>query len=403
MSLSQVKKVRASLIELWDRTIKLVKNDNHKDVYWNGEDNQYPSEIRRVVANSPTASRASKVMAKYIGGKGVRSEGKTESEVDIIVNDRKNYKLSNVASFIANNLSEQGGCWIWVGYGFNDDAQLVPKQLDVLNYEKCRKQKEDDAGYDGRIYYKDFCEKKTHRGKKTEDKWYYPFNSNPDVVKAQIKADYDGEIVTDQDFLTALKHYRGQVYYLNLTPQYEYAVAPVDSVYNDADSEYRISLYTNMQVRSGFLGKTAVLTQGLEEEQEEDIKKDILNWLGSENSDSVYFMSVASADKLDEVLKVIQVKGQYDEKMFTETNTRLRKNILGAFNNIPEPLLFAGEGALFGTNAYTYEQMKLFYSEQTEDERWKLSEALTFLGFPCEIKPIVELTQTITKTEDATA
>lgn len=393
---STAKKVRASLVELWDRTIKLVKNDQHKDVYWNGEDNQYPSEIRRVVLNSPTASRAAKVMAKYIAGKGVRLQDKPESEVDIIVNKQKNYKLSNIASFIASDISEQNGCFIHVGYGFNDDAQIVPVQLDVLNYEKCRKQKEDDGGYSGKIYYNDYCQKKIYGKKKADEKWYYPFNPNPDVVKAQILKDYGQPAETPEDFIEALKHYRGQVYYLNLTPQYEYALAPVDSVYNDADSEYRISLYTNMQVRSGFLGKTAVITQGLDEEKSDQIKKDILKWLGAENSDNVYHMEVENADNLDQVLKVIQLKGQYDEKMFTETNTRLRKNILGAFNNIPEPLLFAGEGALFGTNADTYHQMKLFYSEQTEDERWKLAECLTFLGFPCEITPIVELQNTQT-------
>lgn len=392
------KKVRASIIEIYKRGIPIFQ-DRNNHVYWNGDDNLYPNEIEGIVVNSATASRAAKVMAKYIAGRGFTDEAQ-----DVIVNKKKNYRLSNMATFIAGNMAKQGGCFIHVGYGIADDGTIRPKQLDVLDYTKCRINKEDDAENDGKIFYKDYCDQRKGylwRGsKKEKEKWYYPFNPIQDVVRAQIARDYKDDIVTPEDFVTALEHYRGQVFYLNLTPEYKYALAPVDSVYNDADTEYRISLYTNMQVRSGFLGKTAVITQGLDDEQAEEIKKDIAEWLGAENTDNVFHMDVASADNLDNVLKVIQLKGQYDEKMFTETNTRIRKHILGAFNNIPEPLLFASEGALFGTSADTYTEMKLFYSEQTEEERYRLQETLIFLGFECEIEPIVK---PITTTTDATA
>lgn len=65
--------------------------------------------------------------------------------------------------------------------------------------------------------------------------------------------------------------------------------------------------------------------------------------------------------------------------------------ILRMANNLPEVLFLTGNGALFGTSGEMYEQAKLFYSEQTADERWHLSETLTYLGFPCEIKPIVSI------------
>ena len=64
-----------------------------------------------------------------------------------------------------------------------------------------------------------------------------------------------------------VKHYRGQVYYMNLTPRYKYALSKFDSTYNDADSEFRYGLYIN-RATTGFLGKTIAITQGLDETDE---------------------------------------------------------------------------------------------------------------------------------------
>ena len=49
-----------------------------------------------------------------------------------------------------------------------------------------------------------------------------------------------------------IKHYRGQVMYLNLTPKYRYAISKFESVFNDLDTEYRIGVYCNTMTRSGF-------------------------------------------------------------------------------------------------------------------------------------------------------
>lgn len=385
--MSKIGKIRATIIELFHRPIKLTKT---KDgiIYWNGEDNMYPEEIERVVCNSPTASRAARLMAKFISGKGLTDEAQ-----DVIVNTRKNYKLSKVASLVAQDIATQYGSFIHVVYGFDDNGNIVPKEIDVLDYSSCRISKEDDDDWAGKVYFNDWDAKSSilTRKDKKEIKWYYPFNSRPEVVKAQIMSDAK---VTSADVITPsmLEKYRGQVFYLNLTPRYKYALAPVDSVYMDADSEYRFSVYTNTQMRTGHLGKTMAVSQGIDEEQRDQVDKDLKEWLGAENSGNIYHLCVESADNLDNVIKIIQVQPQFNDKLFAENEKRIRKNILGAFNNIPEPLLFASESALFGTSDDTYREMKLFYSEQVEDERWELSQTLTYLGFPCEIKPIIENT-----------
>jgi len=62
---------------------------------------------------------------------------------------------------------------------------------------------------------------------------------------------------------------------------------------------------------------------------------------------------------------------------------------MGAFNNIPEILVSAGTGALFGPNSETYKEAKKFYWEQNETERFKLEKTLEkLLGFRIDILPL---------------
>lgn len=388
-------KVRASLIEIFKRFIPVGKEDN-QDVYWNGEDNLYPSEIEGIILNSPTAFRAATLFAKFIGGRGVLDEnGLLRPYKDLpFVNEKKGYKITDIIRMSATDIAYQYGCWFHIGYGINEDGVLYQKNLDVLPYPKCRKAKEDDDKNEGKIFFKDYCEKSSRVDrKKKETKWFYPYNPNRDVVMAQIKKDA-GKV---DDLETALKKYRGQVFYLNLTPQFIYALSRFDSVYNDADTEYRMGLYTNNETRSGFLGKTLVVTQGLDVEKAKEIDEDLGNWLGAENSGSLYHIDVDQADDITKVVHTVQLKAQFDDKLFEVSDKRIRRNILGAANNIPEAMVSAGDGALFGTQSETYKEMKIFYSEQVEEEREKLQETLSFLGFPVIIEPIAKREENVSE------
>jgi hypothetical protein len=177
---------------------------------------------------------------------------------------------------------------------------------------------------------------------------------------------------------------------MNLTPEFKYALSPFDAVYNDLDTESRISMYINRQVRTGFLGKTYVVTAGLDEEDEKQVEADVKLWLGSENVGGTYHFSIGATDDIDKVFKVGQMKAEIDEKLFTETKNTVKSNIYAAANNIPEQLI-KSDNTLFGTSADTYVEMKKFYTEQTLDERTELENTLAFLGFPCKIIPIIEI------------
>jgi len=377
-------KLRATLLELWSR---LTDFNEKLDVYLNGEDNQYPAEIERVVNNSPTGKRAANMLSKYVAGAKI--------ENDELVNRSLNLKKSDVVKQIADDISIQYGCFIHTEYSIDKNGKLSPSNPRILDYKKCRISKKDDEDNPGKIYYQDYAKKKAlgRRSKKSKEHWYYPFNKNQDVIIAQIKKDAALAKKTGAELKDLLPSYRGQVFYLNLTPQFVYAVSLFDGVYNDCDTEYRMGLYTNGVTRSGFLGKVAVITQGLDPDDEKQVDEDVQKWLGAEEANTVWRLSLDETADIDKAVKILQVKSQFDEKQFTETRKSCRTNILGAANNIPEQLAYNSSG-LFSQSGEAYKQLKIFFNEQTEYERNKVEETMKLLGFDCKIIPLIELDDT---------
>lgn len=375
-------KVRATLIELWK---KITPFKEREKVYWNGENNDYSEEMERVVSNSPTGSRAREMFSKFIFGSGIANDLNIKFDNGVL--------LAEIAKDVIDDVVVQNAAFIHTTFGIelNEEGEMIflPKQPKSLNYHRCRISDDDDDGNEGTILYKIYNKKDASITKKEKDieKRYYPFNPKQSVVKAQITADaikagYEGE-----DWSEKIKHYKGQVMYLNLTPKNRYAVSKFDSVFNDLDTEYRISVYFNTSTRGGFLGKLAVLTQGLDEEKAEDIKKDIAGWLGAEGSSDIYHLDVESIESLDNVLKIINVPSQFNDKQFAVVKPDIRRNILGAANNLPEGLAFANENTLFAGSGESYVQMKDFYWEQCEWERQKVEDAFWKLGFTFNFLP----------------
>src|SRR5690606_10081783 len=160
-----------------------------------------------------------------------------------------------------------------------ENVIFVPVLPKSLSYEKCRISNTDDDDNAGKILYKHFNKfnPDVPRKEKDRERWYYPFKNDQKVIKAQIEADAKKAGYEGEDWSEKIKYYRGQVMYLNLTPKFRYAISKFDSVFNDLDTEFRIGVYGNNMTREGFLGKLAVLTKGLDEEQAEQVKTDIAN------------------------------------------------------------------------------------------------------------------------------
>lgn len=381
----KVKHIRATLIEISKRLIKLTSADKER-IYFNGENNMYAEEMDAVINASPTALSATRLMSTYICGSGFALDGeKIEKDSLPILNKSKNLSLYDITEMSARSLARQGGVWIHRSVLFNETTMdFETKSIDVIDYVMCRKGSEDSDENKGKIFVKNW----EGRGSKM-DEYYYPFSDNKDVIYSQIKYDAKKAGVSENaDIYEQLKHYKGQVLYVNTTPEYHYAMSPLNAVFNECDSEAKIMDYTNIQARSGFYGKTIVVTQGLDPEDIEQTDKDFRDFMGSEGSSSLYKLDISETDNIQNVIHVQQLKPQYDDKLFTQTEVRIRKNILASCNNIPEPLIYAGSGSMFGVSEGTYKEMKDFYSEQTAPFREKLEGAYKLLGYNINITPI---------------
>lgn len=375
-------KFRATLAEIWSRIINKVESD---DYYTNGDDDRYSRTIEGVIMNSPTASRAVDAMAKYIAGKGLTA--------DVTLYD--DISLFDVVNEIAQDIAFQGGCFIHRSLKYDlDSEKFITDKIEVLDYHRMRIGIEDDAENAGKFWDGDFGGEKKGWSAKKDKEFYYPFSTNQRVIQAQIEA--DAKESTVETIADKLRIYRGQVMYLNTTPRFIYSISPMDAVFNDMDTEYRIGLYSNKVVRSGFLGKKVILFKELDEpindpeiqilESENDkVKRLVQEWMGAENSDSVMVVSVDNMTEPDKFMHIIDIPSDYNDDMFKETIGRVRRNILGGASNLPEALLFTNDGGLFSGSGEQFIQMKKFYSEQTEKYRLMIEKALLRFGFDTKI------------------
>lgn len=359
----QKKSLRATNIEMQSRDISVIPNDDKK-IYSRDYDNLYPLRIEKAINNSPTAKRCANLMAKYIAGQGI--------ENDFIVNN-KGETVNDLIDLGSVDLAYQYGIFFLQSYKLDvensvDDYSFKRAETKILDYVPMARSKEDDDGYPGKYYFLKYNEK-DGKFAKTDNKttWYYPYNPDPKVILAQMRNDCKLAEIENPTIEDLVRNYRGQVYYLNMTPKYPYSLPLADVVYDDMNTEYGIARYTNDNVRNGWLGK--VIITKFDNDEEEDERSDqsfdntIKENVGAENASNVLVISVpmSATDDVSKVFKIEQVKAQYDDKLFESTVKNLRQNIMGVFNNPPEVLVFAGSGAMFGPNSELYIEAKKFY------------------------------------------
>src|SRR5690606_10411143 len=210
---------------------------------------------------------------------------------------------------VANSIKTQKGVYVHVNYDINGNVNY----LDVLPFKKCRVSKEDDKDNAGKIYYKDWDAKQSgFNNKASKPMFYYPFNPDKRVIMDQRKADVKNDGIKDPQVENLVTSYRGQVFFLNLDEENVYPFAWLNPAYNDCDTEFRLGVYRNAGFRNGFLDKTILIANGLDEESAKGFSEDLKKWLGSENSSSVYMMApTESTLPLEQIIHQITLKGGY--------------------------------------------------------------------------------------------
>lgn len=358
------------LIELAKKVVTKEK-DNKLTIYIQDADNLYPNRVKRLIENSPTAFRSANLMAKYIVGKGLRNE----SVLDKTIDKTLGLNILDFSNVIAKQLSYQNGFFVHVSYKYKDGL-IVPNYSKVLPFEDCRIKNMDDDGFLGRVVVKDWEDNRlSFNQKKSKVREYYTFTRDQDALIEQIRHNFK-EIKGKKeefDLEEAIKLFKGQYYYYNPNVTDIYPLSFIHAVMGDCDTEYQIGVYRNKQLREGFVGKTIILQNGVEVEEDAEANERVFqDFLGAENSSNMTYLPIQQLKEgqtIDDILKVIQLQPQYNEDFIEKTIYNIEENIFASFNNIPKSLVKVGDGAMFGENADKYNELKKFYSEQNDEQR----------------------------------
>lgn len=376
-------KFTAKFVEIYNRIIPQRKECDF-DIYLNDVDNLYPDRLEAIERNSVTALSCSNKLGNFIFGKGFENNYATE------INTRKGKKitLNRCLLDVVSSLKTHKGVYIHLNY----DIEGKVNYFDVLEYKKCRKVKEDDYGNEGIIVYRDWSKIErrfsfiTDR-KNKKSKWFYPYN--PSNIKDQREKDSP-----KSDLKTQIRNYRGQVLYYSLddkNKEYSHGWLNAQGM-NDADSEFRMSLYHNNNIRLGFIDKTILITNGLDADSEEQFQKDFYGWLGTENAGGVYHINTPfQVEDIKSTIAIETVASSYDPKKFKEVLEDIKDNIRSCYLQIPKILIDDKDGGIFGNSGEAIKEATKIYNNETASIRYEIEDLFKKI-FSVEFKiiPIIE-------------
>ena len=398
--------LKIRLFDIWNRPTKFNKKAG---IILNGIDNLYAEKQERYINNSVTAKTSAVLMASYLAGLGFGDD-----EDKIVVHKKNKTTLQNFTNKLSRSFTRQRGAFIHVNW----DMNFKISSFDLLPYVHCRLGKKDDDKYNGKIAVTDKWSEK--RVKVDEINYIDVYNPNEDVIKAQVeavKAVKGKTVLSDAD---KWKAYKGQILYVNLDEEYDYALSTIDAVQYDCDAEAQASLFKNKSLRQGFFGKTVVITKPLignideyddtvegrklyqkADSERTNFKNTMGDFIGAENTGNLIHVEVEhEEDKLEDAILFKNIPTDINDKMFEYTETSVFKNILMAFNNLPSGLV-RSDNTLFANSGESLKEMRKVYQINTKAERNEVEQTVQML-MKRFVEPIenLELIPLIDETED---
>jgi hypothetical protein len=360
---------KVTAVKLLELLKKVVTFDKSLGIHINGFDNNYPERVERIINNSATAKPAAKLYRKYLLGRGLSPDMN-----DFIVNPFTGITLLQFLRSITVSMAYQNGVAIHINYNLNFDKI----SLTVIPFGHCRVGKKDDKDYNSKIIvspkWSEFVNIKD-----LKPQIFDVYNPDPKVIQQQINK------------AGGIKNYKGQIFFYH--PESDiYPLAHVDNVMMDADSEHMSSVFKNTSLRKGFFGKKIVITppmldsalrtpdselddemlgrKKLQLSERDAFRKDMLSFIGADNSQGAFHVELEyEGDDIDKAIKFIDVETNINDSLFQHTENSCANNIRKAYSNIPSILIENNDGSMFGQSGEMLNQAKMFYQDQTEEDR----------------------------------
>jgi hypothetical protein len=144
-----------------------------------------------------------------------------------------------------------------------------------------------------------------------------------------------------------------------------------------------------LQIEDKFLTDEQLSMKRVSTTERENFRKSMQSFIGADNSDGMLHLEMEfEGDDIEKTMKFIDVATNINDKLFEYTEKSTANNIRKAFSNIPSILIENNESSVFGQSGEMLVQAKLFYQDQTEEDRDDLeNEVLNplfsiFEGFP---------------------
>ena len=392
----------ARIIELPKRIFKYEKRPQ---VVYNGESNDYAERVQLLNENSITASQCRTLYRKFIFGQGLVNQELADREVG--GKENPGYTIERLVEEICDEFSEQHGFAVHVQY----DIEGKPSAYNVWPFVSVRLGLHDSKDKPVMIAKSD--DWIDENLKKDKIRWYYPFNPHPEIVKDQILRE------------GGINKYQGQVFFFN-PYRTKYPLAPIHAVMNDADSEFRSSVYKNKSLRKGFFGKNILVTQPLvdtvlsqtnpkdldestlhrlreQEKARTSVVDALKGFVGVENHEGFMHLEIEhTQDDISKAISHVSIPTDIDDKLFAHTEESCSNNIRKAYGNVPRVLVENTDAAVFSDSGSQLMAAKTFYQEQTEGVRIQLQRGIYALLKPLGIeKSQVELLPLINTTTPA--
>lgn len=328
-----------------------------------GRNNLYPQQAKAILDSSSTGAQCADRYARFIEGEGLQNP----VIYNLVVN-HYGETTDDLLTAISQDIANYGGFALHVNYNLAcqiSEVQHVP-------FENCRLQEDDDSGYIANIVTHPDWTGKTYRNgsiirvSKETIESYPRFNSDPDIVRAQIMA------------VGGIEHYKGQIMWVSLAGRDRYPLPKYDRVLTDLSTDEGLSNIKFRNARCNFLSSAFVITrkgQALNEDDEikqeiqaKGFAEDLAQFQGDETANLLISLTIENDEEKPEI---VEFPTKNFDKDFSTTDASVVERIYCAFEQEPFLCIRAGKLGFSGTtihDCYTY-YSSLVNKEQRAIER----------------------------------
>lgn len=350
------------------QTKRLVNtlNRTEKIITWDS-DNAYPQRIADLISASGVSTRCVKRYSRFINGRGFADPNVYRMQVD-----RDGGTMDKLFRLCAEDFARFGGFAVHVRY--NGIGEIIERRH--VKFADTRLCSDSDLiayydNWDGTSLIKKFNTKDIVRCNRF----------NPENVLKEIEA------LEGDTFIEKAGKYTGQILWYSSAGFSQYPTAPIDSVAEDAETDFQSKLYKNKNIRTSFTASGMYIQRGESDsnEEREATQRALTEFQGADAAGNIMLVEVAAGNEPPEFKPFNANTGE--DRRFEYHEASVEKSIVKCFG-IPPVLAGILEAGKMATSSELKDAYDIYNSE-TEPDRIVFEEQFTkLIGQPVTILPL---------------